>query len=114
MNIPVVAVVDTNCSPEGVDHVIPGNDDALRAIRLFASRIADAILEGQNFGTEGGVETAVSEEDRNAERETTSEPEIQVADKTWETAKRLILKQLNRPPKAQAFLKLQARNRKLK
>src|SRR5512132_41515 len=55
LGIPIVAVVDTNCSPEGVDHVIPGNDDALRAIRLFASRIADAILEGQNFGTEGGV-----------------------------------------------------------
>lgn len=55
LGIPVVAVVDTNCSPDGVDHVIPGNDDALRAIRLFASRIADAILEGQNFGTEGSV-----------------------------------------------------------
>ena len=55
LGIPVVAVVDTNCSPEGVDYVIPGNDDALRAIRLFASRISDAILEGQNFGTEGGV-----------------------------------------------------------
>ena len=53
LNIPVVAVVDTNCSPEGIDHVIPGNDDALRAIRLFASRIADAIIEGRNTGTEG-------------------------------------------------------------
>ncbi len=57
LDIPVVAVVDTNCSPEGVDQVIPGNDDALRAIRLFTSRIADAILEGKNVGTEGvGVE----------------------------------------------------------
>jgi len=55
LGIPVVAVVDTNCSPEGIDQVIPGNDDALRAIRLFASRIADAILEGQNIGNEGGV-----------------------------------------------------------
>ena len=55
LGIPVVAVVDTNCSPEGIDHVIPGNDDALRAIRLFASRISDAILEGQNFGTEGAA-----------------------------------------------------------
>lgn len=55
LNIPVVAVVDTNCSPEGIDAVIPGNDDALRAIRLFASRIADAILEGKNIATEGGV-----------------------------------------------------------
>ncbi len=62
LGIPVVAVVDTNCSPEGVDHVIPGNDDALRAIRLFASRIADSILEGQNFGTEGGVGTGTEEE----------------------------------------------------
>ncbi len=62
LGIPVVAVVDTNCSPEGIDHVIPGNDDALRAIRLFASRIADAILEGQNFGTEGGVVAEVADE----------------------------------------------------
>src|SRR5207253_27922 len=56
LGIPVVAVVDTNCSPEGVDYVIPGNDDALRAVRLFASRIADAVLEGQHMGTEGGEE----------------------------------------------------------
>jgi len=55
LGIPIVAVVDTNCSPEGITQVIPGNDDALRAIRLFASRIADAILEGQQIGTEGGV-----------------------------------------------------------
>ena len=58
LGIPIVAVVDTNCSPEGIDQVIPGNDDALRAIRLFASRIADAILEGQQVGTEGGVAVA--------------------------------------------------------
>ena len=47
LNIPVVAVVDTNCSPEGITQIIPGNDDALRAVRLFAARIADAVLEGQ-------------------------------------------------------------------
>jgi small subunit ribosomal protein S2 len=46
MGIPVVAVVDTNCDPELVDCIIPGNDDALRAIRLFASKVADAVLEG--------------------------------------------------------------------
>ena len=56
LNIPIVAVVDTNCSPDGIDYVIPGNDDALRAIRLFTSRIADAILEGQNLATEGVTE----------------------------------------------------------
>lgn len=62
LGIPVVAVVDTNCSPEGIEAVIPGNDDALRAIRLFASRIADAILEGQNVGTEGGVSSEIGED----------------------------------------------------
>jgi small subunit ribosomal protein S2 len=54
LGIPIVAVVDTNCSPEGIDYVIPGNDDALRAIRLFASRVADAIIEGKQIATEGG------------------------------------------------------------
>jgi small subunit ribosomal protein S2 len=55
LGIPIVAVVDTNCSPEGIDYVIPGNDDALRAVRLFASRISDAIVEGNQIVTEGGV-----------------------------------------------------------
>ncbi|MGH8166075.1 MAG: 30S ribosomal protein S2 [Woeseiaceae bacterium] len=47
LGIPVVAVVDTNCSPEGVDYVIPGNDDAMRAIELYATLIADAVLDGK-------------------------------------------------------------------
>ena len=84
LGIPVVAVVDTNCSPEGVDYVIPGNDDALRAIRLFASRISDAILEGQNFGTEGGVGDESTGEVDESGAETVAD--VQVADKTWETA----------------------------
>ena len=67
LGIPIVAVVDTNCSPEGIDHVIPGNDDALRAIRLFASRIADAILEGKQIGTEGGTSVETVQEDGVAE-----------------------------------------------
>src|SRR5439155_16648722 len=62
LGIPIVAVVDTNCSPEGIDYVIPGNDDALRAVRLFASRIADAVLEVQQMLTEGGATTEVSAE----------------------------------------------------
>jgi small subunit ribosomal protein S2 len=52
LGIPVVAVVDTNCSPEGVDYVIPGNDDAMRAINLYAAAIADAVLEGKSAGPE--------------------------------------------------------------
>jgi len=46
LGIPVIAIVDTNCDPELVDYLIPGNDDAIRAIRLFASRIADSYIEG--------------------------------------------------------------------
>jgi small subunit ribosomal protein S2 len=52
LGIPVVAVVDTNCDPEEVDVPIPGNDDAIRAIRLFTSRIADNVLEGLNLAGE--------------------------------------------------------------
>src|SRR5690606_4932115 len=47
LGIPVVAVVDTNCSPEGIDFPIPGNDDAMRAIELYATGIADAVLLGK-------------------------------------------------------------------
>jgi ABC-type dipeptide/oligopeptide/nickel transport system ATPase component len=49
LKIPVIGIVDTNCDPDEVDFVIPGNDDALRAIRLFASRIADAVLSGRGL-----------------------------------------------------------------
>lgn len=47
MGVPVVGIVDTNCDPEQVNWVIPGNDDALRAIRLFTSKISDAVVEGR-------------------------------------------------------------------
>jgi small subunit ribosomal protein S2 len=62
LGIPVIAVVDTNCSPEGIDYVIPGNDDALRAVRLFASRIADAVIEGQQLRGEGAGGDAADEQ----------------------------------------------------
>jgi small subunit ribosomal protein S2 len=81
LGIPIVAVVDTNCSPEGIDYVIPGNDDALRAVRLFASRIADSILEGQQIATEGGV-AAQAEEDQAAASEAGLQAERQAAEPT--------------------------------
>jgi len=56
LGIPVVGVVDTNCNPDLVNYVIPGNDDALRAIRLFTSRVADAILEGRQQAIEKQME----------------------------------------------------------
>ncbi len=52
LGIPVVAIVDTNCDPEAINHVIPGNDDAIRAIRLFTQKIADSVLEGYSVAEE--------------------------------------------------------------
>jgi small subunit ribosomal protein S2 len=83
LGIPIVAVVDTNCSPEGIEYVIPGNDDALRAVRLFASRIADAILEGQQIATEGGV-AEQTEEGATGEGEVAAQPDEAAAAKTAE------------------------------
>ncbi|HEX3110412.1 MAG TPA: 30S ribosomal protein S2, partial [Thermoanaerobaculia bacterium] len=57
LGIPVVAIVDTNCDPEDIDYVIPGNDDAIRAIRLFTQKIADAVLEGYNVAEERYIGT---------------------------------------------------------
>ena len=54
LGIPVIAIVDTNCDPDVVDYVIPGNDDALRAIRLFASKISESVIEGQAVNKETG------------------------------------------------------------
>jgi small subunit ribosomal protein S2 len=72
LGIPVVAVVDTNCDPSEVDYIIPGNDDALRAIRLFASKIADSVVEGSQAATDKqGAELAAgitaSEESKGEE-----------------------------------------------
>jgi small subunit ribosomal protein S2 len=58
LKIPVIGVVDTNCDPEQVDFVIPGNDDALRSIRLFTSRIADAIVAGRSIRESARAEAA--------------------------------------------------------
>lgn len=80
LNIPIVAVVDTNCDPDLVDYIIPGNDDAIRAIQLFASIIADAVIEarqGESFNsgkTEEKAEEAAAEEAApEAAEEVTSE-----------------------------------------
>ena len=67
LGIPVVAIVDTNCDPDPVDYVIPGNDDALRAIRLFTSRIADAVLEGKQAAEQKQLEEEKIAAERQAE-----------------------------------------------
>src|SRR5690625_510106 len=72
LNIPIVGIVDTNCDPDEIDYVIPANDDAIRAVRLLTSKMADAILEGKQ-----GEETEVAEE-AEAVEEVVSEEETTV------------------------------------
>jgi len=63
IGIPIVASVDTNCDPDEIDYVIPGNDDAIRAVKLLTSKIADAVMEGQHLYLEkAGVDMTAAEE----------------------------------------------------
>jgi small subunit ribosomal protein S2 len=81
LGIPVIAIVDTNCDPDFVDYVIPGNDDALRAIRLFASKISDSVVEGQQMAKE--PRAAKPEEAEEAEAATgTNGPSGQMRERT--------------------------------
>ena len=62
LNIPIVAIVDTNCDPDEIDYVIPGNDDAIRAVKLIAGAMADAVLEGRQGTQDAPAEEEVQEE----------------------------------------------------
>jgi small subunit ribosomal protein S2 len=74
LGVPVVAVVDTNCDPDQIDYVIPGNDDAIRAIRLFAARMADACIEGAKAREE---ELRTDQEGSESEAAETAEAEVE-------------------------------------
>ena len=65
LNIPIIAIVDTNCDPDDIDYIIPGNDDAIRAIRLLTSKMADACIQGQ----ERFAERQQAEADKEIEEE---------------------------------------------
>ena len=69
LKIPVIGIVDTNCDPDEVDYVIPGNDDALRAIRLFASRMADAVMSGRGLRESADAEREAARSEDEAKRE---------------------------------------------
>jgi small subunit ribosomal protein S2 len=60
LKIPIIAVVDTNCDPDEIDYLVPGNDDAIRAVKLMVSKIADAIVEGRTE-TESGYDDAYAD-----------------------------------------------------
>lgn len=66
LKIPVVALTDTNCNPDGIDYLIPGNDDAIRSIKLITSLIADAVLEGKELRGEAEVSADAMEEEMQA------------------------------------------------
>lgn len=76
LGIAVVAVVDTNCDPDKVNYVIPGNDDALRAIRLFTTKIAEACIEGRQLATEHDFAQPVAVAEHSDEMEVTSVEDI--------------------------------------
>ena len=73
LGIPVIAIVDTNCDPDVVDYIIPGNDDALRAIRLFASKISESVIEGQAVNKEAGAPRVQKEEPEEEGEQTMSD-----------------------------------------
>lgn len=96
LKIPLVAIVDTNCDPDDIDYIIPGNDDAIRAIKLFASKFADAVIEGRkrfeekltaesNKETEVSIETKIAEEDvpESIEKENDVENEEELDEKSY-------------------------------
>jgi len=83
LNIPITAIVDTNCNPDEIDYIIPGNDDAIRAIRLITSRIADACIEGK--------ERLAERQQAEADKEIEEESEITVASAELEPGERKVI-----------------------
>ena len=69
LKIPVIGIVDTNCDPDQIDYVIPGNDDALRSVRLFVSRVADAVIDGRGQRESAMAEQVASEAEAAAAHE---------------------------------------------
>ena len=70
LGIPIVGIVDTNCDPDEIDYVIPGNDDAIRAVKLIAGKLADAVLEGKQ-GEQVEAEEAPAEAEEKPTEEAT-------------------------------------------
>lgn len=72
LNIPIIAITDTNCDPDDIDYVIPGNDDAIRAVKLIAGMVADAVIEGRQ-GEAGEVKQEIAEQEVAEEAEASVE-----------------------------------------
>ena len=83
LNIPIVAIVDTNCDPDDIDYIIPGNDDAIRAIRLISSRVADACVEGN--------ERFAEKQQAEADKEVEEESEVSAASAELKPGERKVI-----------------------
>jgi len=90
LNIPITAIVDTNCNPDEIDYIIPGNDDAIRAIRLITSRIADACIEGK--------ERLAERQQAEADKEIEEESEITAASAELEPGERKVISDSSEGP----------------
>lgn len=95
LGVPIIAIVDTNCDPDDVDYIVPGNDDAIRAIKLFAAAIADACIEGRQTyeeSLEAAVDKgedkveSVEETEEDIEEETEEKEEVEEENNKTETA----------------------------
>ncbi|MCI0550813.1 MAG: 30S ribosomal protein S2 [Anaerolineae bacterium] len=85
LNIPIVAMVDTNCNPQNVDYVVPSNDDAIRAIKLLVAKIADAVLEGKAMRKEEDIEEKPAEQAKaRADRQARKAPKVVETDEELE------------------------------
>jgi len=91
LNIPIVGIVDTNCDPDEIDYIIPANDDAIRAVRLLTSKMADAVIEGRQGEEEEVMEEEVQAEPAKAKaevkEEAPAEKEVKVEETETETEK---------------------------
>ena len=90
LRIPVVAITDTNCDPDGIDYLIPGNDDAIKSIRLISNYVAEAVLRGQaerdgDEASDEALEAAMADTKEELEpSEETAEPEAEAEEKPAE------------------------------
>jgi small subunit ribosomal protein S2 len=85
LNIPIVAMVDTNCNPQNIDFVIPSNDDAIRAIKLLVAKVADAVLEGKALRKEEEGEEKPAEDTRiKSEKSARRAPKVVEVDEELE------------------------------
>ncbi|MPM83569.1 hypothetical protein SDC9_130633 [bioreactor metagenome] len=82
LNIPIIAIVDTNCDPDEIDYVIPGNDDAIRAVKLIAGAMASAVIEGRQ-GEQGAVVESASDASEESAKAANIE-EVVVSEKSAE------------------------------